>query len=115
MSATIVLTTDDVARRATERLARLVGQAQGYLAKAQAEIDRIVPTNPWAQMISTLTNDVYAVCELRDLCFGALDLEAGERIHDAVMATAEAFITMAHTARLAAIGRTSADLAEVQP
>lgn len=115
MSAVITLTTDDVARHATERLAKLLAQAQGYLDKAKAEIERIVPTNPWAQMISTLTIDVYAVCTLRDLCFAALDIEAGERIHDAVMTTAETFMAMAHTARLAAVGRTSTIPAEVQP
>ena len=114
MSAVITLTTDDVARRATERLARLLAQAQGYCDKAQAEIARIVPSHPWAQMISTLINDVYAVRELSDLCLGALDLEAGERIFEAVMETAEALSNMAHTARLAAIGRTSATPAEAQ-
>lgn len=115
MSAVITLTTDDVARRATERLVRLQTQAQSYLDKATAEIDRIVPTSPWAQMINTLVDSVYAVFELRDLCFGALDIEAVERIHDAVMQTSEALIEMGQLARLAAIGRTSTKPAEVQP
>jgi hypothetical protein len=112
MSAVITLTTDDVARRATERLARLLAQAQGYRDKAQAEIARIVPTHPWAQMISMLVNDAYAVRELSDLCFGVLDVEAGTCIFEAVMEAAETLSDMAHTARLASIGRAPAMPAE---
>lgn len=114
MSAVTVLTTDDVARKATERLTVLQLRAQGYLDMAKAEANRIVPTQPWSPLINALLPDVYGVRELSNLCFGAHDLEAGERIHDAVMHAAEALIDMAHAARLASVGRASAKTQEAQ-